>query len=55
VRIETLTLEHDPVDLIVATAAQGLAQHLWLEGGDHDAVRPTFTSPDPTACGVSWR
>jgi hypothetical protein len=51
VRIETLTLEHDPGGMQEATAAQGLAQHLWLEGGDHDAVRPTFTSPDPTE---SW-
>jgi hypothetical protein len=51
VRIETLTLEHDPVGMQETTAAQTLAQHLWLEGGDHDAVRPTFSSPDPTA---SW-
>lgn len=51
VRIETVTLQHDPVGMKEAMAAQELAQHLWREGGDHDAVRPAFTSPDPTA---SW-
>ena len=35
--------------MTVANAAQGLARHLWDEGGaPHGLVRPTWTSDDPT-------
>jgi hypothetical protein len=41
-----------PEELTVANAAHQLADYLWEDGGaPHDLVRPTFTSPDPTA---SW-
>jgi hypothetical protein len=49
VRIETRALRVGEKDLQEGFAAKGLAQHLWHEGVDHEALRPAFTSADPTA------
>ena len=49
VRIDTWPLAGPMAAMTVANAAQGLARHLWDEGGaPHGLVRPTWTSDDPT-------
>ena len=47
-RVVTWKLAPPMDDLVVANAAQGLAQHLWLDAdAPHDLVRHAFAAEDP--------